>query len=127
MKRATAEWADKAEGDWQVAQRESMASSPVWDAVCFHAQQCVEKYLKALLEEHGIAFAKTHDLVVLLRLTEHHGGNLESLETDLAFLSPLGVAIRYPGSSADAGLAASALDIAGRVRSLIRPALNLPL
>jgi HEPN domain-containing protein len=30
--------------------------------VCFHAQQCAEKYLKALLVHLGAAFPKTHDL-----------------------------------------------------------------
>lgn len=47
MKRETKEWVSKAEGDWRVAQREMAATDPVNDAVCFHAQQCVEKYLTA--------------------------------------------------------------------------------
>ena len=34
----------------------------VKDAVCFHCQQCAEKYLKALLQELGQPIAKTHDL-----------------------------------------------------------------
>jgi HEPN domain-containing protein len=125
MKRATREWADKAEGDWQVARRESQAPSPVWDAICFHAQQCAEKYLKALLEEHRIAFTKTHDLVVLLRLTEQRVAELDSLESELAYLSPLAVVTRYPGATADPTLAARAIEIAGKVRTIIRMALNL--
>jgi HEPN domain-containing protein len=28
------------------------------DGVCFHCQQCAEKYLKGLLEEHGHAVPK---------------------------------------------------------------------
>lgn len=40
--------------------------APNYDAVCFHSQQCVEKYLKALLQEYNIAFGKIHDLPVLL-------------------------------------------------------------
>jgi HEPN domain-containing protein len=31
----------------------------------FHAQQCVEKYLKALLVAPGLAFPRTHDLTAL--------------------------------------------------------------
>jgi hypothetical protein len=42
--------------------------NPVYDAACFHCQQCAEKYLKARLVEAGIAFAKTHDLLSLLSL-----------------------------------------------------------
>lgn len=53
MKRTTREWVDKAEGDATVAERELAAPNPVSDAVCFHAQQCVEKYLKGVLEERG--------------------------------------------------------------------------
>jgi hypothetical protein len=39
---------------------------PCFDAVCFHAQQCAEKFLKARLTADGITFAKTHSLTALL-------------------------------------------------------------
>lgn len=58
MKPETTEWIDKAEGDWSVAQREMRTANPVWNVVSFLAQQCAEKYLKAFLEEHNIAFGK---------------------------------------------------------------------
>ena len=32
------------------------------DAVCFHCQQCAEKYLKARLQQDRIVFGKTHNL-----------------------------------------------------------------
>ena len=54
MKPETAEWLDKAEGDWKVAQREMQAPDPVWNVVCFLAEQCAEKCLKGFLEEHNI-------------------------------------------------------------------------
>ena len=45
------EWLKKAEGDWQTANRELRArKNPNYDAVCFHCQQCAEKYLKAYLQ-----------------------------------------------------------------------------
>ena len=34
--------------------------------ICFHAQQAVEKYLKAFLVHHNIDFPRTHDLDFLL-------------------------------------------------------------
>src|SRR5438094_9694193 len=69
MKPITREWIDKAEGDWHSAQREYRARRrPNYDAACFHAQQCAEKYLKARLEEAGIAFSRTHNLISLLTL-----------------------------------------------------------
>jgi hypothetical protein len=50
MKPLTQEWIEKAEGDFRTARRELQAKRlPNYDAVCFHAQQCAEKYLKARL------------------------------------------------------------------------------
>ena len=44
-------------------ERESrVRKSPNYDGVCFHAQQCIEKYLKAKLVEADIDFPKTHNL-----------------------------------------------------------------
>lgn len=69
MNPIAAEYVDKAEGDFATAQREVAATvNPNYDAVCFHAQQCAEKYLKARLQESGIMFGKTHDLTLLLNL-----------------------------------------------------------
>ena len=70
MKPETREWIDKAEGDRKVARREIQTADPVWNVVCFLAQQCTEKYAKGFLEEHNIAFQKTHDLLVLLNSTQ---------------------------------------------------------
>ena len=66
-----AEWVAKAEADWATARREFRVRRQVnFDAVCFHAQQCVEKYLKARLILAHIHFPKTHDLVALLALVQ---------------------------------------------------------
>jgi HEPN domain-containing protein len=63
MKAATREWVDKAEADFAAARlvRRSRKKHSR-DIVCFHLQQCVEKYLKARLEEAAIVFPRTHDL-----------------------------------------------------------------
>jgi HEPN domain-containing protein len=43
MRVETAEWVEKAEGDWHTAGRELKATEfPNYDAVCFHAQQCAD-------------------------------------------------------------------------------------
>lgn len=49
MNEVVNEWVVKAEGDFLTAAREVKANPPNYDAVCFHAQQCIEKLLKALL------------------------------------------------------------------------------
>ena len=50
-----------------MVEREAWArKNPNYDGVCFHAQQCAEKYLKALAVELDLPFLRTHDLVILL-------------------------------------------------------------
>ena len=57
MKPMTLEWVAKAEGDFAVMEREArVRKKPNYDAVCFHAQQCAEKYLKARPCEAEIEF-----------------------------------------------------------------------
>ncbi len=59
MKPLTREWIKKAEADLATAQRELCARRlPNYDAVCFHAQQCDEKYLKARLQEANLPSPK---------------------------------------------------------------------
>src|SRR5437660_1593841 len=45
MKRLTAQWVRKAESDYAVAKILARRSDPHHDEVCFHSQQCAEKYL----------------------------------------------------------------------------------
>src|SRR5438046_9327899 len=67
MKASTREWVAKAEEDFTVALLLARPrKKPLWSPVCFHAQQCVEKYLKARLNEASIPFHRTHDLEQLL-------------------------------------------------------------
>ena len=67
MKVTTREWIEKAEADFVSAGREYRARNrPNFDAACFFAQQCIEKYLKGRLADAGCAITKTHDLSVLL-------------------------------------------------------------
>ena len=67
MNALSAEWVEKAESDYRAAEREMrVRKEPSYDVVCFHAQQCAEKYLKAALLEHQLPFRRIHDLEVLL-------------------------------------------------------------
>ena len=42
MKKISAEWIEKAEGDFKVAARESEADDAVYDVVCYHCQQVAD-------------------------------------------------------------------------------------
>jgi len=126
MKPITSEWVAKAEGDFATARRESEAPpAPNYDAACFHAQQCAEKYLKARLVEAGRDFPKTHDLAALLSLVSFIDSSCSHLRERLDRLTDLGVEVRYPGVSADAADAAEAVETAGLVRAAVREALGL--
>ena len=102
------------------------AIDPVWNVVSFLAQQCAEKYLKALLEEHIIAFGKTHDLVVLLNSSAGLLPELNSQRESLAHLSTFGIATRYPGAQADLQAAENSMKTAESVRTVVRAKLQLP-
>jgi HEPN domain-containing protein len=90
----------KAEADHLAIRRSSRGKPPLHDIVCFHCQQCAEKYLKALLEELGTAVPKTHDLDDLLGLLAPHHPVLRALRRGLKFLTDFAVDTRYPGANA---------------------------
>ena len=108
MKKTTREWVRKAESDYQLAVTIARGTKPFHDEQCFHCQQSAEKYLKAILEELGIAIPKTHILVALLTLLTPHYNSLGSLRRGVDFLTRFAVATRYPGDMANKRQAASA-------------------
>ena len=126
MKPIALEWIAKAEGDWDTAQREYRARRrPNYDAACFHAQQCAEKYLKARLEEAAIAFGRTHNLISLLTLVLAVESTWTVLQPYLTALNIYAVAFRYPGSSATRSNAANALKACREVRRIMRQSFGL--
>lgn len=126
MNPLTREWVEKAEGDFATANRELRArKAPNYDAACFHAQQCAEKYLKGLLQEWGIPFGKTHNLAVLLEAVAARDPSFEWLRPDLEALTVFAVVFRYPGETADKSTARKALAYCGTIRSKVREILGL--
>jgi len=112
------EWVRKAEGDFQTAQRElAVTDTPNHDAVCFHAQQCIEKLIKALLISRKQIPGKTHNLIYLSQsLHEIHPDWAPDLK-DLRLLSHAAVAFRYPGETAEPEDAKEAFSTAARLRA----------
>jgi HEPN domain-containing protein len=125
MKAATRAWVRKAEADYRGARRLAGKRPPLHDLVCFHCQQCAEKYLEALLEELGIAVAKTHDRAILLTVLRPHHAGLGSLRRGLLFLTDFAVDTRYPGAAASKRQAEAALRWAAKVRTAARALLGL--
>ncbi len=126
MKPMTAEWVAKAEGDFAMMEREcQVREDPNYDGICFHAQQCAEKYLKARLCEADISFSKIHDLVALLEQALGVEPGWEAFREDLAYLSDFSVTFRYPGESADRESAIDAQRRCRVFRDAVRNALGL--
>ena len=127
MKPTAAEWVEKAEGDFATMQREfRVRKNPNNDAICFHAQQCAEKYLKARLAEADSSFGKVHDLVALLDQILSVQRDWEVFREDLAYLSDFAVSFRYPGESADRESAVDAVERCRFFRKIARSVLGLP-
>jgi HEPN domain-containing protein len=110
--RVVAEWISKADSDLRAATitLRVQRACPT-DAVCFHAQQCIEKYLKALLILSDTPFPKTHDLgsiAALLPDAWRPDVPPRTLErfTDYATIT------RYPGDYAEITLAEARAAVA---------------
>jgi len=126
MKPLAREWVEKAEGDFATARRELRArKQPNFDAACFHAQQCAEKYLKALLQETGQRIPRSHDLDSIAKPLLESYSTLSTLRTAFRTLSAYAVESRYPGRDSTRSLAREAVLIATRIRSAARAALRL--
>src|SRR4029078_8322917 len=127
MKPTTLDWVDKAEADFAAAlllRRSRKKHSR--DIVCFHLQQCLEKYLKARLEEAGISFFKTHDLERLLVLAIPAEPQWTMLRPALAAITDYAVEVRYPGRTTTAAEARFLLRDTTHIRNLMRQSLGLP-
>ena len=88
-------WLTKAEHDLINARHTlTLQENCPYDTICFHAQQCVEKSIKALLVLSAIDFKKIHDLTELIVLLPEDV-NINIM--DLSILNDYAVDIRYPG------------------------------
>ena len=126
MKPEVPEWIAKAEGDFLTALREYRTrKSPNYDSACFHAQQCIEKYMKARLVEAGTHFSKIHDLGLLLGLIVPVESMWEPFRLVLNRVSYYAVDFRYPGEFASKEDAAESLNTCHQLRCMARQSLGL--
>jgi HEPN domain-containing protein len=125
MNPLTVEWIEKAEGDFLTASREFRArNAPNYDAVCFHAQQAAEKFLKAILQESGFPIPRTHSLADLLSLILKNDPSFFVMQPELNEMEGYAVQYRYPGQTADLLDARSALSAAKTVRIFVKAKLH---
>jgi HEPN domain-containing protein len=118
-------WVERAEEDYAIA-AVSLRRTKIWTyGACFHAQQCAEKYLKAILVTLDQPFPKVHDLLALNTLCEQAGVLTGFDPNRLDTLSAYAVRVRYPGDDPSPDEARQAVEIAKWVRRLARTWLGI--
>ncbi len=126
MNRLTREWVKKAEADYQAAGLLlARRGAPCLNIICFHCQQCAEKYLKGLLQEHGVPFTKTHDLNRPLTPALGVDPALKKYTRRLKPMSDYAVDFRYPGASTTRRQAVRAFALVEELRTAIRTRLGI--
>ena len=68
--------------------------APQW-GLGFHAQQAVEKAIKAVLTANSVEFPRTHDVAMVLDLLSSNGLDQPPGAAELTRLTPFGAALWY--------------------------------
>ena len=115
-------WVEKAESDLKnAAHTLRLGDQCPTDTVAFHAQQCVEKYLKALFVFSDTDFPRTHSIAVLWRLLQAPD-RPELTAEEQERLTDYATVTRYPGDYEPIPLDETrwAVRVARRVRGQAR-------
>ena len=91
------EWLKHAVSDLKFAQLGKNEKDILPQQICFHAQQAVEKTIKAVLLFCKIDFPLTHDIEELVDLLTNAGISLPQDIREVGILTPYAVETRYPG------------------------------
>ncbi len=121
------QWIRKAEHDLKIGRDEMKTADPATDMVCFHMQQCAEKYLKAFLIFHRREPPRTHRLAALIALCAQIDPDFEDLmRWGVDELTPYAVEARYAEEFyfPDVEETQRAIDLAERVRDFVRKKLK---
>lgn len=115
-------WLIKADNDLKVAENEMKlpsAEDMVTEAICFHSQQAVEKFLKAFLITKKVEFEKTHNLEFLIELCVKVDEEFKKIE--VGNLSFYAVEVRYPNEfyMPTIGEAKECLELARKAKEFV--------
>jgi HEPN domain-containing protein len=121
----TKRWLNKANEDFRVMRREFRnTEEPAYNAICFHAQQCIEKLLKGFLQENQINFPKTHNVRELIVLALPIRPEWIKLIDSAIVLNRYAVDFRSPDDDAYKEDAEEAVEICEKIRKIILEALQ---
>lgn len=118
-------WLLKGDSDRATTERALPGPGP-YDTACFHAQQAVEKYLKAVLGLLAQPIPRTHDLEDVYNQCVSVEPRLALDRLALSTLTPYAVQLRYdPSFWPDVATAQQALDVVDQVRAAVLAVLPL--
>ena len=118
-------WVERAEEDYAAA-RWGLRRKPAFTRLaCFHIQQSVEKYFKAVLVARGQGFPKVHELPAIADLLEGLGVLVPLDRQALDTLTGYAVEPRYPGDEPSLEEARQAFHLAQVARRFVRRLLGL--
>lgn len=66
------------------------------EIICYHCQQCAEKYLKGFIALYGKEIPRVHDLVVLNKRCFDHEKEFKMIQDHCIDLTDYGIQMRYP-------------------------------
>lgn len=115
-------WIKKAENDLKIGKDEFITKNPATDAICFHMQQCAEKYLKIFLIFNDKEISKTHDIWSLINKCceiDNEFSILKNRGTEI--LSGYAVEVRYPDDFYEPSMEETkrAVDTAEKVKEFV--------
>ena len=120
------EWIYKAEEDFESAVHlVKKDKKAVPDSVCFHCQQCIEKYLKAFLISNDIEPPEIHDLQRLKVICSKVDESFEEVSGELDILNAYAVNFWYPGEVATVEEANEAVFVMRKIHKFIRDRLKV--
>ena len=120
-------WLKRAKSNYEIA-KTAKGEDICYEDLCYEAQQCSEKALKALLIYLKQEIPKVHSFHILLEKLEQHIEIPEEIK-DVIELNNYAVQTRYPGDylSLEKEEYKRALEITGRVLNWVVKKVTLPI
>ena len=121
-KKTVKNWIFLAEGNLKTAKDKLASENPVTNTVCFHYQQCVEKYLKAYLTFIGKSFRKTYDIAELIEICKENDPDFQDIyKLNAHKITKYAVEVRYSDELYIPSLEETkeAIEIAEKVKEFI--------
>ena len=111
---------------------EALIKEKIYNTVCFHSQQAVEKLLKALIASYGRPIPRTHNLSRLNKICEDLYNDKLGIDDEwLIFLNDIYIDSRYPADfgilpdgQPDENDAMKSLAYAKSIDEILRPLVN---